>query len=268
MSDAFEQALDQYEEFAKTMERMAEAGLAAGADEVTLSLDGFAALCARFRHLVTNCRRLYEERQQALRDAERPSGTCPCNGCPDEYEGDGHPLSHTCHGTCGRLRAYLDSFSGKLADTVDTLTRERDEARRAAEEAVKREVPVCPCDRSCGCDKDDPIQLCRKVRLAAAYTSTGGTVPEPTPPSEPAQQFRCDWQPKPDSTFGLQGEEAQAGIITLSVTLCDDGKTYLWRIADIMKVWMIATGYEPSLPAAKIAAETALQKHEKKQAAK
>jgi len=76
----------------------------------------------------------------------------------------------------------------RAASTVADLTRERDEARRAAEEAVKREVPVCPCDRSCGCDEDDPIEHCRKVRLAAAYASTGGTVPAETPaPSEPAQ---------------------------------------------------------------------------------
>jgi hypothetical protein len=169
-------------------------------------------------------------------------------------------------GHCATLTAIGRTLLAALraAATVADIERERDEARAAARwlaaEMVELKRECCPCT-----EEEPSKECCVEHATWRAYTLTGGTVPAEQPaPSEAAQQFRCDWQPKPDNTFGLRGEEAQAGSITLSVTLCDDGQTYSWCIADIMKVWMIAKGYEPSLPAAKGAAEAALQKHEEK----
>jgi hypothetical protein len=89
-----------------------------------------------------------------------------------------------CHQCDVRLNADGTTTPMVPAATAADITRERDEARRAAEWLAIRLV-----EHEAGCDScagGGSTECCALAAVERAYTSTGGTVPEQPAQSEPS----------------------------------------------------------------------------------
>lgn len=127
MNATTEEGLAQYELFANTLRTMAVGGRDAGAEGVTIDIEGFCQITDQITQHVADCRRLYEERNAALSQAtglaaaEKLARVLSvverCDGCP----GYGGCERYVDEDACTRiiLNAALSSAGEPASERTD-----------------------------------------------------------------------------------------------------------------------------------------------------